>query len=517
MFGMFKSFVGQVAGEEAASHLGKLAAFMPQEEPEPPASDAPAKRWEKALLAVKGIAQQVAKVDKDGLEVFVVGDDVQDFKGVRDVKGLMRICESVEPDGGLALAPALRQALEQATQRLYGDEGDRKQQALLVVLSKKPDDAEELAAAIQETASKVEQADDLSVTFVHVGSDGEAEEFLGFIDENFKVTLESSGEEVDIIDTLKEEDIKKSFAETQDPGFMASGGTGALVGAFAGMAAGAGGYYAYQKHQISKRTKGFNGSWQVIGYDGQKTHLHLKIHDDMEGNLKIKGYPDEEPEGFEDEEEEEEWDSKQDCPCCQGRGYFDKWSRPCEEESMFKEFDCPVCAGEGFVEGEMVRCRRCKGKGAKNCFGKPCMQNDMHFEEVCPKCEGKCFFPGDGGDAPEWEEEDEEPPPLWGRSTANAKYQGENCFRFTEGEEEVIPGTIEDESTVVFEDGTRWEEKKEGVSYGKMALAGLGGAALGGAAGYVIQKKFFSKASKKTPADYVIILDRSAAMAEIDS
>mmetsp|Transcript_98668 Transcript_98668/g.304102 ORF Transcript_98668/g.304102 Transcript_98668/m.304102 type:complete len:84 (+) Transcript_98668:2-253(+) len=78
------------------------------------------------------------------------------------------------------------------------------------------------------------------------------------------------------------------------------------------------------------------------------------------------------------------------------------------------------------------------------------------------------------------------------------------------------PGTIEDESTVVFEDGTRWEEKKESVGYGKMALAGLGGAALGGAAGYVIQKKFFSKASRKTSADYAIILDRSAAMAELD-
>jgi len=47
-------------------------------------------------------------------------------------------------------------------------------------------------------------------------------------------------------------------------------------------------------------------------------------------------------------------------------------------------------------------------------------------------------------------------------------------------------------------------------------LAGLGGAALGGAAGYIIQKKFFNKASKKTPGDYIIILDRSAAMGEMD-
>lgn len=116
----------------------------------------------------------------------------------------------------------------------------------------------------------------------------------------------------------------------------------------------------------------------------------------------------------------------------------------------------------------------------------------------------------------EEEEEEEEPPPLWGRSTSHAKYKDERVWRFTADEEEVIPGTVEDESTVAFEDGTRWEEKKKQVSYGKMALAGLGGAVVGGVAGYVIQKKFFSKAAKKVPGDYIIILDRSSAMAEME-
>lgn len=514
---MFKQLAGQVLGEEVVEqHIGKLAAFMPAEPPEHASKDDPAQRWEKALLALKGIAQQVTKVDEDGIEVFVCGEDVQDFAGIRDTKGLMRICDRVQPKGGLCLAPALAQALGAATERLYGEEGDQKEQAILVLLSRKPDDAEELVAAVQEAAAKVRQEGDLSITFVHVGNDGEAEEFLGFLDENLKVTSEETGEAIDIVDTLKDEDIKKAFEESQDPGFMAKGGAGALMGAFAGMAAGAGGYYAYQKHQISKRTKGFNGSWYVIGWDGQKTSLHLKIKDDMEGALSVKGYPEEDPEDFEDEGDDEDWDGQQDCPCCLGRGYFDKWCRPCEESAMHKDMDCPVCAGEGVVEGEMKRCKKCKGKGAFSCFGKPCMKNHMHFEKDCPRCEGRCFLPLGEGEEPEEEEEEAPRPPLHGRSTSHAKYQGENVFRYTADESEVIPGTVEDDHTVAFEDGTRWEEKQEKVSYGKMALAGLGGAALGGAAGYVIQKKFFSKASKKTPADYVIILDRSAAMAEMD-
>lgn len=516
MMGMFNQFVGSVPGGEGA--VGKLAAYIPQEQSEPPTRGSPARRWEKAVLAVKGIAQQVCKVDKDGLEVFVAGDEVQVYRGIRNVTSLMGICEAVEPEGGLALTPALGQALNLAIERLYGEQGQHKEQAILVLISQKPDDAEELVAAIQEAASRVKSADDLSVTFVHVGNDGEAEKFLGFIDENLKVTSAETGEVIDLVDTVKDEDIKKAFEESQDPGFMANGGTGALVGSLAGMAAGAGGYYAYQRHQISKRTKGFNGSWYVIGYDGQKTSVHLKIQDDMEGNLTIKGYPDEEPEEFEDDGEEDgQWDNKQNCPSCQGRGYFDIWGRPCEEGSMHKDLDCPVCAGEGYVEGELVRCRRCKGKGGMDCFGKPCLRNHMHFETECSKCNGKCFFHREGNDVPEWDEEDEEPPPLHGRSTSHARYQEDKCWRFTADEEEVIPGSIEDESTVAFEDGTRWEERKESVGYGKMALAGLGGAVLGGAAGYVIQKKFFNKASKKTPADYLIILDRSAGMAHMDS
>jgi len=504
--------VQKVGGDDAAKGL---ASFMPQEEPEPPARDGPVKRWDKALLAINGIAKQCAKFDKDGLEVMVVGEEVKPFEGVKDVAGVMKIVQSIEPEGGLCLAPAITLALEQATTRLYSEEGSGAEQNILVLLSKEPDDAEEVTAAIQEAASKVKTASDLSITIVHVGSDSKAEEYVAHLDENLKVTSAETGEEIDIVDTLKSEDIAKAFEESQAPGFMNSGGTGALMGAFAGMAGGAGAYYAYQKTCIGKRTQGFNGKWYVIGYDGQKTSVHLEINDDMEGNLAIKGYPDEEPEEFEGGFEEE-WDNHQNCPCCQGRGYFDVWGRPCEEESMHKDIDCPVCGGEGAVDGEMVKCRKCQGKGAISSFGQPCMKNHMHFEKDCPKCDGRCFFPRGADDIPEPEEDEPEPLPLHGASTAKAKYQGEKVWRFTADEETVIPGTVEDESTVAWEDGTRWEEKKEKVSYGKMALAGLGGAAVGGAAGFVIQKKFFNKASKQTPGDYVIILDSSSGMKKFD-
>jgi hypothetical protein len=45
-----------------------------------------------------------------------------------------------------------------------------------------------------------------------------------------------------------------------------------------------------------------------------------------------------------------------------------------------------------------------------------------------------------------------------------------------------------------------------------MAAAAAGGAAVGGATGALLDKKFFNKANRQVPSDYVVIMDRSAEM-----
>ena len=47
--------------------------------------------------------------------------------------------------------------------------------------------------------------------------------------------------------------------------------------------------------------------------------------------------------------------------------------------------------------------------------------------------------------------------------------------------------------------------------------AALGGAAAAGATGYLLEKKFFNKASNNVKSDYVIVLDRSSMMAVPDT
>ena len=68
-----------------------------------------------------------------------------------------------------------------------------------------------------------------------------------------------------------------------------------------------------------------------------------------------------------------------------------------------------------------------------------------------------------------------------------------------------------DEHTIDWDDGTRWEEvKPDGADWKAYTGAAIGGAAAGGATGYLLDKKFFNKASNGVESDYVILLDVSA-------
>jgi hypothetical protein len=164
--------------------------------------------------------------------------------------------------------------------------------SMLVFTAGKPEDAEGVTALIQERASQVENNEQLSVTFVHVGDDPDAEAFLAELD-GLEVTG-ASGDPIDIVDTVKDEDIKSAMEELKDPTFMESGGMGALMGAFAGMAVGAAGYYAYNKMQAKKRTEGWNGTWEVKTQpNNESTGVTLTVADDGEGNLTVEGYPEE--------------------------------------------------------------------------------------------------------------------------------------------------------------------------------------------------------------------------------
>jgi len=96
--------------------------------------------------------------------------------------------------------------------------------------------------------------------------------------------------------------------------------------------------------------------------------------------------------------------------------------------------------------------------------------------------------------------------------------EGEFWIRFTDPCGEVVEGEFDEENFVLtWSDGTRWEAVNKTQHWSRYAGAATVGAAAFGAAGYAADKKFFNKIQKEDQCDYVIVVDRSAAMALTDS
>jgi len=262
----------------------------PMEAPPAYDPDNPPTRWEKAVMGLNGIIQQVVKIDPDGVDVIcfpgVGGDNTVDvYRNVKDPKGIENLVKSREPGGGCNMGQALDQVFKDAFTR-----GFERPCSVLIFTAGRPEDHEQMCVNIKNAAQAIQKSEDLTLTFVQVGDDQWAEGFLKHLDENMTATNVSTGETVDIVDTVKDEDIKNAVGEMKESGFLGGGGAGALMGAFAGAAMGVGGMYLYNKIQAKKRTEGWNGQWKAT-FQGEEMAV-LTVSDDMAGNLTIEGGPD---------------------------------------------------------------------------------------------------------------------------------------------------------------------------------------------------------------------------------
>lgn len=290
--------------------------------------------------------------------------------------------------------------------------------AILVMTAGKPDDADDLDATLTNAVNRIANDCDtcpLSVTFVQIGDDPKATEYLEHLDNAIQAECAANGEMFDLVDTIKDEEIQAAMAEIK--GSKDSGKTGALLGAFAGAAMGVGGMYLYNKKQAKKRTEGWNGKWKV-SYGGEEICV-LDVADDLDGNLTINGFP----------------------AGDETTGYYyvdDSGSDSSSDSSSSSSYDS---------------------------------DDDDEFWITFTDPEGN------------WE----------------------------------VEGTVEDEHAITWSDGTRWDEiPPDNGDWKSYAAAGAGGAALAGATGYLLDKKFFNKASKKDQCDYIILMDRSAKMRIVD-
>jgi hypothetical protein len=294
-------------------------------------------------------------------------------------------------------------AMDEAIQDAFNKDLTKGPVAILVLTAGRPDDADELDATLLKAVTRIADTCEtmpLSVTFIQIGNDPKANEYLKHLDGHIQAECAANGEMFDLVDTIKVTEINAAMSEIK--GTKTSGKNGALIGAFAGAAMGVGGMYLYNKNQAKKRTEGWGGKWKVT-YEGEEISI-LNVKDDQVGGLVIEGFPSGEP----------------------TTGTYSVLDDEDQDQEYTIEFKDP------------------------------------------------------SGD--------------WN-----------------------IEGTVEDEHAITWSDGTRWDEMPpDGGHWAGYAAAATGGAAVAGATGYLLNKKFFNKAAKGDQCDYIILMDRSAKMAVVD-
>lgn len=168
-------------------------------------------RWEQSKEWAKVIAQKCEMYDSDGIDLIVFDSDVKSYNGVTSAK-VDEIFRKNSPGGSTNLAAALKLALQpylnRRSEAKKGFLGLGKSEAnidltqyvkpriIIVITDGQPDDYHAVEDVIIKATECIAGRHEVGITFVQVGSDGGARNFLKMLDDK----LPSKGAKFDIVD-----------------------------------------------------------------------------------------------------------------------------------------------------------------------------------------------------------------------------------------------------------------------------------------------------------------------------
>ena len=159
-------------------------------------------RWDYARENVEAVAARANKLDSDGITVVVFGSQVKVYENTTPAK-IQDIYDQVEPIGNTATDAALQAIL--TPEWFQGRRtGATKPMIVIVFTDGKPNDQEALEKVIINAANNIEKDEDLGISFVQVGYDKGASEFLAHLDDGL-----TGKAKFDIVDTKSMEELEE--------------------------------------------------------------------------------------------------------------------------------------------------------------------------------------------------------------------------------------------------------------------------------------------------------------------
>ncbi len=152
-------------------------------------------RWQEARSAVAKLVPHACRCDPDGITLYFFGSRFIKYENVTSAEMVMALFDRTNSLGSTNLAAVLADAV-------MPDNAGRPE-TVLVITDGAPDSEKQVESLIIKTVAQLKRDPDLSISFIQVGDDKAAKEWLKTLDDD----LVAKGAKFDVVDTLTVDDM----------------------------------------------------------------------------------------------------------------------------------------------------------------------------------------------------------------------------------------------------------------------------------------------------------------------
>jgi len=159
-------------------------------------------RWQAAEESTLALARKCEQFDPDGLTVYVFSSRFKRYDQVTSDKVEQIFLEN-DPVGTTNLTAVLEDAFRDYFARKTKGSTKPNGETILIITDGEPDDRRSVIECIINASRKLDRDEELAVSFIQVGQDLSAREFLNALDDQ----LVKVGAKFDIVDTITMDDM----------------------------------------------------------------------------------------------------------------------------------------------------------------------------------------------------------------------------------------------------------------------------------------------------------------------
>jgi von Willebrand factor type A domain len=161
-------------------------------------------RWSIIQETTFALASKCEELDSDGITVYTFSSKFRRYDNVTASK-VEQIFSENEPTGRTEMAEVLQDALQNYFQRKEQGTAQLGGEVILVVTDGLPDHPQAVIRTIIDATQKIDNREELAISFIQIGSDAEATKYLKSLDDD----LQSAGAKFDIVNTITIDEIER--------------------------------------------------------------------------------------------------------------------------------------------------------------------------------------------------------------------------------------------------------------------------------------------------------------------